>query len=85
MNSRVEAEGQPVDRNRRVSAGKNIVSSEYFKTMGIQLVRGRSFSDADNEQSRAVAIVNQHLAAMLWLGRDPIGRRIRTAARRSLA
>ena len=75
----MEAEGQPVYNNERVSAGKNIVSSEYFQTMGIPIVRGRSFSDADNEHSRAVAIVNRHLADMLWPGRDPIGRRIRSA------
>jgi predicted permease len=75
----VEAEGQPVDSNKRLAAGKNIVSSEYFQTMGIQVVRGRSFSDGDNEQSRPVALVNQHLADMLWPGRDPIGRRFRSA------
>ena len=75
----VEAEGQPVDSDKRLSAGKNIVSSEYFHTMGIQVVRGRSFSDSDNEQSRPVALVNQHLADMLWPGQDPIGRRFRSA------
>jgi predicted permease len=62
-----------------LSAGKNIVSSQYFRTMGIQVIRGRSFSNADNERSRAVALVNQHLADMLWPGRDPIGRRFRSA------
>jgi predicted permease len=62
-----------------LSAGKNIVSAEYFQTMGMQVIRGRSFSDGDNEQSRPVALVNQHLADMLWPGRDPIGRRFRSA------
>jgi putative ABC transport system permease protein len=81
VGSAVEAEGQPVDSNKRLSAGMNIVSSEYFQTMGIQVVRGRSFSDGDNEQSRPVALVNQHLADMLWPGRDPIGRRFRSAGR----
>ena len=75
----VEAEGRPVDNNTRLSAEMNIVSSDYFQTMGIQVVRGRSFSDGDNEQSRPVALVNQHLADMLWPGRDPIGRRFRSA------
>jgi predicted permease len=75
----VEAEGQPLDSNRRLSAGKNIVSSDYFQTMGIQVVRGRSFGDADNEDSPPVALVNQHLADMLWPGRDPIGRRFKSA------
>jgi predicted permease len=75
----VEAEGQPLDSNRRLSAGKNIVSSDYFQTMGIRVVRGRSFSDADNQESPPVALVNQHLADMLWPGGDPIGRRFKSA------
>ncbi len=79
VSNAVEAEGQPVDSNRRLSTGMNIVSSDYFQTMGIQVVRGRSFSDGDNEQSHPVALVNQHLAAMLWPGQDPIGRRFRSA------
>jgi len=79
VSNAVEAEGQPVDSNKGLSAGTNIVSSEYFQTMGIEVVRGRSFSDGDNEQSRPVALVNQHLADILWPGRDPIGRRFRSA------
>jgi predicted permease len=75
----VQAEGQPVDTNGRQSAGKNIVSSGYFQTMGVQIIRGRGFSDDDNEKSRPVALVNQHLADLLWPGRDAIGRRLRSA------
>jgi predicted permease len=78
VNSAVTAEGPLVDSQQRVSAGKNIVSPAYFRTMGIQVVRGRSFSDGDNEQSRPVALVNQRLADMLWPGWDPIGRRFRS-------
>jgi predicted permease len=72
----LEAEGQP-DLGERVSAGRNSVSPEYFQTMGIELVRGRSFRETDDEQSRRVAVVNQRLAHTLWPGRDPIGRRLR--------
>ena len=79
VSTAVEAEGQPAGRTQHLSAGKNIVSSEYFQTMGIRIVRGRSFSDRDNEQSRPVALVNQHLADMLWPGLDAIGRRFRPA------
>jgi putative ABC transport system permease protein len=77
----VEAEGQPLDSNRRLSAGKNMVSSDYFQTMGIQVVRGRSFDEADNEESPPVALVNQDLAEMLWPRRDPIGRRFKSAGK----
>jgi predicted permease len=74
----IEAEGQPVDDDSHVSAGQNLVSAEYFETMGIPIGRGRSFRRADNELSRPVAVVNQRLADMLWPGQDPLGRRLRT-------
>ena len=67
--SSVAARGEP--------AGKNIVSSEYFRTMGIEIVRGRSFDATDNDRSRPVAIVNRHFADVLWPGRDPIGQRFK--------
>lgn len=40
VSTAIEAEGQPVDSDRRVSAGQNLVSAEYFPTMGIPIVRG---------------------------------------------
>ena len=79
VSTAVEAEGQPVDSDGPLSAGQNIVSSDYFETMGITIVRGRSFERADNEQSRPVAVVNQRLADMLWPGQDPIGRRFKSS------
>jgi predicted permease len=77
VSTAVEAEGRTVDSNR-VSAGKNMVSSEYFETLGIRIVRGRSFAGTDNEQSRPVAVVNQRLADLLWSGQDAVGKRFRT-------
>jgi predicted permease len=77
LGTAIEAEGQPVNSDGRVSAGQNMVSDEYFQTMGIPIVRGRSFERADNELSRHVAIVNQRLADMLWPSQDPIGRRLK--------
>jgi len=72
---RIEAEGRPVKSAEHLSAGKNIVSPEYFQTMGIPLVKGRIFSSGDDPQSPRVAIVNQQLADIVWPGRDPIGQR----------
>lgn len=60
-------------------AGENIVSRDYFRVMGMPLLRGRAFTAADNSSSRHVAIVNTRLAAMLWAGHDPIGQRFRTS------
>ncbi len=77
--SSVEPEGRQGDSYQRFSAGKNIVGPDYFQTMGIRLVRGRTFGDADSALSRRVAIVNQRFADVLWPGRDPIGRRFKSA------
>lgn len=55
------------------------VSPGYLETLGIPLLAGRDFTGADRGGSPGVAIVNQTLAARLWPGRDPVGRRIRLA------
>jgi predicted permease len=59
----------------RSSIGCNSVSSGYFDTMRLPLVRGRAFTDQDAAQSTRVAIVNETLAARMWPSEDPIGKR----------
>lgn len=51
--------------------------AEYFKTFGIHIDRGRSFTDDDRATSSLVTIVNETAARKLWPGQDPIGKRIR--------
>ena len=53
------------------------VMSDFFGTMGIAIVAGRSFEPADLTSLERVAIVNETLATRLWKGRDPIGQRVR--------
>jgi predicted permease len=52
------------------------VSPEYFKAMGIPLLRGRTFSDRDVSGSPRVAIISQTMAARLFPNEDPIGKRL---------
>ena len=49
------------------------VSPDFFRTMGIPLVAGRTLSEGDRGHSRA--IISRGLAASLWPGQDPLGRR----------
>ena len=48
----------------------------YFETLGLRLLRGRTFIDRDAMRGSEGAIVNQRLATMFFLNEDPIGRRI---------
>lgn len=52
------------------------VTPEYFETMGIPLVRGRHFADADHEDATPVGIVNEMLVKTHWPDEDPIGKRL---------
>jgi putative ABC transport system permease protein len=54
----------------------NVVSPGYFRTLGIPLLRGQDFSDADREGSAPVLIVDETLANELWPGKDPIGENV---------
>ena len=51
------------------------VSPDYEKTLGIRLLRGRAFSNADQENAPPVAMVNATVAQRLFPGADPIGKR----------
>ncbi len=56
----------------------NPVSTSYFKTMGIAILRGRPFQDSDTAKAPPVAVINQTMAGQLWPNEDPIGRRFKT-------
>jgi putative ABC transport system permease protein len=55
---------------------QNVVA-DYFETMGIPVVQGRSFQRADIASTGMVAIVNERLVNTFWKGKNPIGQRLR--------
>jgi putative ABC transport system permease protein len=57
-------------------ASNALVSGEYFSTMGIPLLRGRTFNPADTPDTPASAVINETMARGFWPGEDPLGRRI---------
>jgi putative ABC transport system permease protein len=54
------------------------VTSDYFSALNIPIVRGRGFTEEDAPSAERVVIVNRLLAARLFPGEDPIGRRIQS-------
>jgi predicted permease len=54
------------------------IDPDYFQTMRVSLVRGRTFTDFDSDKAPPVAIVNQTMASRLWPGQDAIGKRFST-------
>jgi predicted permease len=56
----------------------NLVSDQFFETLGTDLVAGRDFNAHDTPESPKVAIVNQTMAKKFFAGQNPIGRRYRT-------
>jgi putative ABC transport system permease protein len=59
------------------------VSPEYFRTVGIPLVRGRSFALADRDPDAMPALISERMAKEYWGTRDPIGTRITPDSGRS--
>lgn len=56
----------------RVRGG--VVDADYFSTVGIRLLSGRTFDDSDRGKSPEVVIVSKELAKKLWPNADPVGR-----------
>ena len=54
-----------------------IVSADYFKTMGIDLVRGRLFSNEDRKDTPPVALIDEVFARQYFPNEDPIGKRFK--------
>lgn len=54
-----------------------VINPDYFRTLGIPLLKGRAFSEQDTQESPRVAIVNEALARQYWPGQEPIGKRLK--------
>jgi predicted permease len=50
--------------------------SDFFATIGLRIVAGRDFTEADMQSVERKMIVSQRVAELYWKNRDPIGRRI---------
>jgi putative ABC transport system permease protein len=72
----LDIDRRTVESKGPVRAHPRLVSSDYFSTLGIQVVRGRGFTNHDDPAAPAVAVINEAAARRYWPDDDPIGRRI---------
>ncbi|HKN66884.1 MAG TPA: ADOP family duplicated permease [Gemmatimonadaceae bacterium] len=68
------------DSVHHYSAVYNIVTPNYFRTLGTSLLAGRDFSAADGQDAPRVVIIDQKLALRAWGHQNPIGRCLRIRA-----
>jgi predicted permease len=82
MSGDAEPEGYQPRRDEDLSFARNVVSSGYFRTMGIPLVAGREFEAHDDAATDPPLIVNETFAQRFFGGAAAaVGRRVKTAGR----
>ncbi len=78
-NPGLRIEDHPLPEGSRLSnVDWRLVTSDYFHAMGIPLLKGRFFTESDNEDAPRVTIINEVIATRYWPDEDPIGKRIRS-------
>jgi putative ABC transport system permease protein len=79
VSSYIEIEGRPMQRAELPEVEMRRAMFDYFDTMEIPVVRGRTFTRDDHAQSPDVTVINDVLAARLFPGEDAVGKRVRFA------
>ncbi len=69
----VEGRGNEYERELR----RNWVTPDYFRAVGVRLLRGRSFTEGDTDKSPPVTIVNQTLERAYFRGQSAVGKRLK--------
>jgi hypothetical protein len=73
----LDVDGQsPLSGEHLLVEDESIVPG-FFQTMRLPLIQGRDFNDGDRDTARPVVIVDEVLAAKLWPGQNPLGKRVR--------
>lgn len=72
-------EGRAVERGKEPGISFVAVTPHLRRTLGLELVKGRDFTDAEGASRSSVAMINQEMARKLWPDQDPVGRRFRLA------
>ena len=75
----VYPEGQAIDNKSNAETSfEDAVQPGYFRSVGVHVIKGREFTEADSATAPKVAIVNETFANKIWPGQDPTGKIFRT-------
>jgi putative ABC transport system permease protein len=77
MNRGFQAEGRPEPKpDENVSMDYQVVSHDYFSTLGVPIIRGRGFTEQDRDGAPRVIVINEAMATRYWPNEDPVGKRM---------
>jgi putative ABC transport system permease protein len=71
-----QVDGRPVPKSEQPAADFRVITPDYFRALGIPLLKGREFNDHDDEKAQTVVVVNQAFVQKFFPNEDPIGKRI---------
>jgi predicted permease len=77
----VEGHPESLNGSHPIQSWLFLVTPGYLRTMGIPLLRGRDFTDADRAGSQEVVLLSATAARRFWPGQDPIGRLVKLSWR----
>lgn len=78
--NRFGIEGREPREGEVLSANLGLINPEYFETLGIPLLNGRSFLRSDAAGAPPVAMIDEQMVRQYFAGQDPLGRRITIAS-----
>ncbi len=71
-----QIEGRPLSPGETPRAEMRTVTPDYFKTLGIRLLAGRTIAASDTDKAQEVMVINRSMAQHYWRNQSPIGRRL---------
>jgi predicted permease len=76
--TRFYVDGDPIpEPGKEIESNIRTVSDDYFKTLGVPLLAGRTFDARDKADTQPVVIIGKTIADRVFAGRDPVGKRLR--------
>jgi putative ABC transport system permease protein len=74
----IAAEGHPAaEPGQLINVDWSIVTADYFQTMKIPILRGRTFTQDEDEQGKPVVLVDENLARRFWPNEDAVGKHLK--------